>query len=114
MQMKKSYHMIRAHEHGRCPTVQEYRDAITYGSRFPHEQKYSLRVSIIEAPLGEKIIDWYRTVCTHHPADYENFKEQFQNMLLSLRLRFIRLFKVKAKVGEDSLTLTSSVCTESI
>ena len=102
MQMKKSYHMIRAHEHGRCPTVQEYRDAITYGSRFPHEQKYSLRVSIIEAPLGKKIIDWYRTVCTHHPADYENFKEQFQNMLL---YHFVP-YTYKKRNGEDYDALT--------
>ena len=102
MQMKKSYHMIRAHEHGRCPTVQEYRDAITYGSRFPHEQKYSLRVSIIENELGRRILDWYQGVTSHHPADYENFKDQFQNMLLYS----FAPYRYRKRNGEDYDALT--------
>ena len=82
MQMKKSYHMIRAHDHGRCPTLDEYRDAITYGSRFPFEQKYSLRVHIAEEALSTQIWDWYSSVCTWQPADWDNFKEHFHRMMI--------------------------------
>lgn len=82
MEMNKSYHMIRAHEHGRCPTTEEYRDAIKYASKYPFEQKQSLRVCVAETDLVHKLMDWYVTVTTSQPAAWDNFKEQFQRMLI--------------------------------
>jgi len=82
MQMKKSYQMIRAHDHGRCPSLEEYRTAIFYASRFNYAVVNSLRIHIATSELSNQIWDWYEEVTSGQPADWDNFKDQFQQMLI--------------------------------
>lgn len=81
MDMRKSYHSMSFHSSGRCPTQEEYREAITYASRYPYEQKYSLRVLLADHDMSKRLWSWYESVSTT-PMNYDGVRQEIKSMLL--------------------------------
>jgi hypothetical protein len=81
MQMKKSYHSMSNHSSGRCPTQEEYREAITYASRYPLAQKHSLRILLADHEMSKRIWSWYESITTI-PLNYDGMREEMKSMLL--------------------------------